>query len=103
MSSQRSSLSPSDFNAFLLRNCVAPSSECRTRDVLRCSHALTSQLFDDRADCHDLPASKHSMCNRDCQSVLHVRPTMDDAKSLASGDVAMSVVGMVCYLCKAFD
>ena len=95
MSLQRSKLSSSDFNSFLLRNCVAPKSDCRIKDVLRCSHALTSKLFDDQADCRRLSSSKASFCNSECDSVLSVKPTMAGAKDLAAVDVAASVVGMV--------
>ena len=106
MSLQRLS-NASYFNPFLLRNCVAPKSECRTRDVLRCSHALTSKMFDDQAECRQISsASKASLCNSDCQSVISVRPTMAGAKSLAVGDVVVCAlvmafkVAMLCSSCK---
>lgn len=75
---------------------MAPAAECRSKDVLRCSHALTSKLFDDQADCSQVPAAlKPSLCRSDCQSVLSVQSTMVGARSLAAGDVAASVLGMV--------
>jgi hypothetical protein len=104
MSLQRLSLSPSDFNIFLSRNCVASKSECRIREVARCSHALTSKLFDDEADCSLISSeSKPSLCNSDCESVLSVHSTMAGAKSLAEGDVAASVLGLVRNANKQFD
>ena len=96
MSLQRSVMSPSDFSSFLLKNCVAPSAECRIKDVLRCSHALTSKLFDNQGECRKVSsASMASMCHNDCRSVSSIQPTMTAAKSLVVGDVVASVFGMV--------
>jgi hypothetical protein len=67
--------------------------------LLRCSHALTSRLFDTQADCRQFPSAlTASMCNSDCQSVLSIHAIMEGAKMLARADVGASAASLVRHL-----
>jgi len=100
MARQKALMPSSDYSSFLYMNCVVPTAQCRSKDVLRCSAALTSKLFDGSDVCgrQSSDANLLSLCDSDCRSVLAISPTMKGAKTLAGVDVATSVLGMVRFM-----
>lgn len=93
----------SAFSELLQARFVAPLSECRLRDAVRCSSALVSRLMTDNVMCSSVRSKSNELslariCDKDCQAVVSIPSELRSARTLAVVDVAFSCVGMTVEL-----
>ncbi len=93
----------SAFSELIQARFVAPLSECRSEDSIRCSAALASRLVIDGGMCSSVQSKSNEMslarmCDKDCQAVASIPSQLSSARTLAVVDVAVSGVSTAVQL-----